>query len=151
MSELSERPAFSLREAASVTGVSLSTIRRKHRAGAFENAVMSDGQWAIPVNDLLAAGLRVNAPGGAETNGHEPPPERATNDAELVQLRHDLEVERVRRQAAEQLADERLRSLDDQRLALRMLEASVHEKPARDHEQEKEQAPPRRWWKRAPA
>lgn len=57
-----DRPRYPLAKAAEMTGVSLSTIKRKRAAGAFPNAEQdAHGTWLIPVEDLLGAGLHINS------------------------------------------------------------------------------------------
>ncbi len=63
-------------EAARLCGVSLDTIRRRLRAGAFPNAarVGEDQHWVIPVQDLLDAGLAPATPvvAGPSDTGSRP-------------------------------------------------------------------------------
>ncbi|WP_130799766.1 helix-turn-helix transcriptional regulator [Streptomyces otsuchiensis] len=61
------RPELTQREAAAACGVSVSTIRRRRTDGAFPGAHQDEARgWLIPVPDLLAAGLRLNAPAGPD-------------------------------------------------------------------------------------
>ncbi|MFF9203505.1 helix-turn-helix domain-containing protein [Streptomyces sp. NPDC014986] len=54
---------LSPREAAAACGVSRTTVRRRREDGAFPGAVLDERRgWLIPVEDLLAAGFRLNAP-----------------------------------------------------------------------------------------
>src|SRR5688572_3140622 len=56
-----DRLALSISEAAQGCGVRRRTIRRRHQAGEFEDAYKDpDGTWRIPVNGLVASGLRPN-------------------------------------------------------------------------------------------
>jgi hypothetical protein len=54
---------FTMAQAAHWAGVSLDTIKRRHRAGAFPNAKRGpakgrrEAPWLIPIDDLVAAGL----------------------------------------------------------------------------------------------
>ena len=93
---MTDRPAFSLKAAAAACGVSLFTIRRRREAGEFPNALMTEAGWRIPVEDLLAAGLRVNAPTPPEA-------ERGSDPAggDLAQALADLARERQARELAE--------------------------------------------------
>ncbi|MER6231542.1 hypothetical protein ABT169_20665 [Streptomyces sp. NPDC001616] len=51
------------REAAATCSASRTTIRRRREAGDLPGAVQDPVRdWAIPVDDLLAAGLRLHAP-----------------------------------------------------------------------------------------
>lgn len=136
------RPVFTLREASKRCGVSFSTIRRRREDGAFPNAYKTpDGQWVIPVEDLLAAGLKPTAEPaqGQPRSGqlaeqaqdaHQAAQAASSADQDRIeQLERDLararaqiEVEQAHRAAAEQIAAERGRSLDDLRTAIRLLE-----------------------------
>lgn len=133
------RPVFTLREAAKRCGVSFSTIRRRREDGAFPNAYKTpDGQWVVPVEDLLAAGLKPTA----EPAQDQPRPGMLTQQAQhaayvpisadqerieqlerdLARARAQIEVEQAHRAAAEQIAAERARSLEDLRTTIRLLE-----------------------------
>jgi hypothetical protein len=61
---MSERPAFNQRDAARECGVSVETIKRRRMMGQFPNSFQSGnrGDWMIPVDDLLAAGLQPGKP-----------------------------------------------------------------------------------------
>ncbi|MEV3898351.1 helix-turn-helix transcriptional regulator [Streptomyces anulatus] len=62
-----KRPMLTQREAATACGVSRSTIRRRREAGDLPGAVQDEVRgWLIPVEDLLAAGFRLNAPSGPD-------------------------------------------------------------------------------------
>ncbi|MCY1649388.1 helix-turn-helix domain-containing protein [Streptomyces sp. SL203] len=59
---MSSRPMLTQREAAAACSVSRTTIRRRE-AGDLPGAVQDPVRgWVIPVDDLLAAGLRLHAP-----------------------------------------------------------------------------------------
>lgn len=61
------RPLLTQREAAAACGVSRTTIRRRE-AAELSGAVLDDDRgWLIPVEDLLAAGFRLNAPAPPDT------------------------------------------------------------------------------------
>lgn len=68
---------FTIAQAAEACGVSRDTIKRRRAAGAFPNAVLEGGAWAVPLADLLAAGLQPgrpappDAPAGAGDDGGE--------------------------------------------------------------------------------
>lgn len=56
---MSQRPTFTLAEAANLVGVSRSSVRRRLDQGAFSNAYKTPrGIWKIPLPDLLEAGLK---------------------------------------------------------------------------------------------
>ena len=136
------RPVFTLREASKRCGVSFSTIRRRREDGAFPNAYKTpDGQWMVPVEDLLAAGLKPttdptqnqdrsgvltepahDGPGAAHDASSAAQERISELERELARARAQIEVEQAHRAAAEQVAAERARSLDDLRTAIRLLE-----------------------------
>lgn len=139
------RPMLTLTAAAAACAVSRSTLRRRLAGGAFPNAVRdADGAWTVPVGDLLAAGLRINAPqvgrqgqpavsmptgtahpvltgAGEQAQTGRPKPALA---ARVAELEWALAVERERREGAERLAAERGARIEDLRVSLRMLEAA---------------------------
>ncbi len=47
--------------------MSRTTIRRRREAAELSGAVLDDDRWLIPVEDLLAAGFRLNAPAPPDT------------------------------------------------------------------------------------
>lgn len=159
------RPAWTLSEAAERTGVSRSTLRRYREGGKFPNAYKAiDGQWKIPMEDLLAAGLRVSDPAlGApaeqavppaqsmpteQPNGQAQPAQDATVER-VRELESLLAVERARVEGLERLAAAAEANTADLRMALRVLESgrpTPVSEPA--HEQPTEHAQPvrkRRW------
>ncbi|MFI0013692.1 helix-turn-helix transcriptional regulator [Streptomyces griseus] len=99
-----KRPMLTQREAATACGVSRSTIRRRREAGDLPNAVQDESRgWLIPVEDLLAAGFRLNAPSGpdvpaadsaaAGTGGHHQEHGHGQGD-DVATLRAELERQR---------------------------------------------------------
>lgn len=109
--------ALSLSDAAKACAISRSTIRRKLDASTFPNAFRlgDDGPWMVPLSDLVGAGLD---PGSARTD------QRASEGPALFgakDLETELLEERIRRHAAEELAAERGRALEDLRLVLRII------------------------------
>jgi hypothetical protein len=138
-------PTLTIAEAARLSGVSASTIRRYLAAGRFPTAhqqpTLSPGQrgrWRIPTEDLLVAGLRSHQ---ARTPDHDrrhesPGPQAADHDAHdrVRELQHALEVERTRRQAAETLAAERARTIETLERAVQALQAHhAAAAPNQDH------------------
>ncbi|MFJ7062722.1 hypothetical protein ACK8N7_36580 [Streptomyces griseobrunneus] len=66
------RPMLTQREAAAC-GVSRSTIRRRREARDLPGAVSDETRgWLIPVDVLLAAGFRLNAPAGPDPAAASP-------------------------------------------------------------------------------
>jgi hypothetical protein len=132
-------PLLSLTAAARTAGVSRSTLRRRLAEGAFKGAQRdAQGQWQVPVTDLIAVGLSpaVTPPTGTPMSMPVSVPDR------VAVLEAELAVERAKREAAERLATERLDRVEDLRLALRALgpgatEVARASSPAR-----------RRWWAR---
>jgi excisionase family DNA binding protein len=133
-----QRPTLTVVEAAQVCGVSTSTIRRYLRAGRFPSARQQPstvpgqpGQWRIPTEDLMDAGLDRRRPtpsGHAEQHQSTGDPAGTRAAWDRVQaLEHALELERTRRQAAEVLAAERARTIVTLETALRAIE---HPRPA---------------------
>ncbi|MFE2011346.1 helix-turn-helix transcriptional regulator [Streptomyces sp. NPDC059491] len=112
------RPLLTQREAAAACGVSRSTIRRRREAGDLADCVQDDERgWLIPVESLLAAGFRVNAPSppedaapaasSSETTAGVGPDDVAALRAELERerLSHALKVAEARHAAALALAE----------------------------------------------
>ncbi|MFC8494158.1 helix-turn-helix transcriptional regulator [Streptomyces sp. NPDC057235] len=61
------RPLLTQREASAACGVSHSTIHRRREAGELPGCVQDEEHdWLIPVEALLAAGFRLNAPAPPE-------------------------------------------------------------------------------------
>jgi transcriptional regulator with XRE-family HTH domain len=126
-------PTLTIAEAAGVCGVSTSTIRRYLRAGRFPSARRAPspapgqpGQWRIPTQDLLDAGLdpgRPAPPGQVDDHQATGEPADAWEVRDRVAaLEHALELERTRRQAAELLAAERARTISALEAALGALQ-----------------------------
>jgi len=137
-----QQQTLTIAEAAQLCGLSTSTIRRYLRAGRFPGARQAPspvpgqpGQWRIPTEDLLEAGLERQRPtpsGHAAQHQATGEPADAVADGDRIQaLEHALEVERTRRQAAEVLAAERARTILTLETALRALEQRGPE-PAAD-------------------
>ncbi|MFD3923905.1 helix-turn-helix transcriptional regulator [Streptomyces sp. NPDC058595] len=85
---MSTRPMLTQREAAAACGVSRTTIRRRREAGDLPNSVQDEVRgWLIPVDDLLAAGLRLHAPSDPDKAAPSSP---AGQDADVdVDQEHD--------------------------------------------------------------
>lgn len=133
-----ERPRFSAAEAARRCGVSRTTIQRALKAGRIPGAVQGVNGWELPVEGLLQAGFRIDAP--APPDQHHDHAQavieqvRATDhlagrvaelEAALAESRGEAERERAARIAAERVAEERDRIIERQDQALRMLTAGT--------------------------
>ena len=120
------RPRFSVVQAAARTGAARSTIQRHLRKGAFPGAYqLPDGTWSIGVEDLLAAGFRVDAPAPADEVDHGP-----ADAARIAALESQLAQALARAAAAEAVAAERERIIEVQDRTLRMLTAGRDDAPA---------------------
>lgn len=152
------RPTFNLSDAARLTGVSRSTMRRYREAGDFPNAYKNtDRQWMIPVEDLLARGLKLQGELSRAITLTEPAqalPQAGAVDMptgmakELNDLRRELAVEQARRQGVEELLVEVRRRADLAEMALKQLEAPKTQEPipAPAAEAPATEELKRRWW-----
>jgi excisionase family DNA binding protein len=127
-------PSLTIAEAARLSGVSVSTIRRYLAAGRLPTAHQQPspipgqrGLWRIPTQDLLTAGLRPHQARTPDREQKDEPPSRRTagqpGDVRVGELEHALELERTRRRAAEDLAAERAHTIQTLESALRALQA----------------------------
>ncbi|GLV88015.1 hypothetical protein Slala03_77040 [Streptomyces lavendulae subsp. lavendulae] len=101
------RPILTQREAAAACGVSRSTIRRRREAGDLPGCVEDPARgWMIPVDALLAAGFRLNAPSPAEEPAAEAPagPAEAPIDGGPDAAALRAELDRIRAEHALALA-----------------------------------------------
>lgn len=145
---------WSPRKAAEETGVSRSTIMRMLKKEELPGARKINGQWAIPVTSLGAAGLRPGKPAPAEDSAVQKGDHRGVQgdhkgDHEHVRtgdqgdhlntlnLRHKLELAELREQslrkeleAQKVLASERAARIEDLQKALLMLERGSSDTPA---------------------
>ncbi|MFI9081624.1 helix-turn-helix transcriptional regulator [Streptomyces sioyaensis] len=103
------RPLLTQVEAAAACGVSRSTIRRRRAAGDLPGSVQDEVRgWLIPVDALLAAGFRLNAPSSPAASG-SPDSDAGTaaspagDDQWAAELR--AEIERLRHEHALVLKD----------------------------------------------
>lgn len=146
---------FTMREAARVAGVSVSTLRRRRDELTAAGAVIDPNGWQVPITALIAAGLisgeghhhdegnvpaaeTSNSPSGAATEDPDDGPHAVVRVRELEQkvreLSEQLHLWQRRAEVAEARAEERARSLDvlrianeSERLALRMLTTGTHD------------------------
>jgi excisionase family DNA binding protein len=129
-------PTLTIAEAAKACGVSASTIRRYLRAGRFPSARREPSpapgrswQWRIPPEELPAAGLNRRRPPSGHGQEHQSRGEPAGGrpaEERIRVLQDALELERIRRQAAEALIAEQARTIARLMMALRALE---HHRP----------------------
>lgn len=140
---------FTMREAAQVAGVSVSTLRRRRDDLVAAGAVIDPAGWQVPITALIAAGLlpgegqhHTPTTGTPQTHPGPGPSVASSGQGSAAQHQHELrrlqervqelveEVGHWRRRAevAEARAEERGRSLEtlrianeSERLALRML------------------------------
>ena len=126
---------ISVREAAKRFDVSRPTLVKRLKIGQLSGVPVAGGGWLIDPAELIRVGYVARADDGKVSQGDKielsgiagylP----GADDAVVMGLKTALEAERIRREAAEALAAERLQHIDDLR---RML-------PPPD-------AKPRRWW-----
>lgn len=131
---MTNRPAWTLTEAAERTKASRSTLRRYHEAGKFPHAYKdSRNQWRFPIEDLLAAGVELVKASPTE-QAQDAQPEQAapaqlptTPDAEAQRRLHELElqlaVEREKNEGLQRLVEAAETGRNDLRRALLILEA----------------------------
>lgn len=145
-SEPSQRPSepstsvegLTVAEAATAFGLSVSTIRRLLKEGKVAGAAKVPGpkgsEYRLPPGALEALGYKVKATlGGAMLTTAQASLEAETLAAKVAGLEASLELERVRRQAAEDKAEALAANLEDLRAALAKLPAAL-------------EAPKRRRW-----
>lgn len=139
------RPVLGLNEAALATGAHRRTISRMLGDGRIIGAEKIEGRWAIPVESLLAAGLKL----------HEPTQPAVATTATVI----DAQVVRLATLEAEAVKDrsmiEALRAnVEDLRRSLRMLEPvekmeNVNTPPPNHEIPDSVPSPKRsRWWTR---
>jgi len=106
--------ALTFIEAGAATGLHPSSLRRRHKNGAFPNAYRTPGgPWRIPIADLLSAGIELRRPADG-----------LQDDAlgEIQQLRDRLSEVTHRAQVAEAALRVRELQVLDLRRSLRMLQ-----------------------------
>lgn len=147
-------PVFTMREAAEVAGVSVSTLRRRREDLVAAGAGITDHGWRVPMTALIGAGLidgegprrEDPAPGAVSEEPADSKPDeqrdegRSARVEELLEALRDVERDRDewrrRAEIAEAVSEERRHSLDalraaneSERLALRMLTAGDSPRP----------------------
>lgn len=136
---------FSMKQAAEVAGISVSTLRRRRSDLIAAGADISPDGWKVPMTALVACGLIAGeGPGSASRpasvtsppgKGHKPSEQSRQLDeltAQVRELEHEVGEWRRRAEVAEARAEERGRALDalqvaneTERMALRMLTAGT--------------------------
>lgn len=130
---MTQRPVLTIAQAAEATSTSESTIRRKIKAGVFEHAFQEhpgedvpNNTWFIPIEDLIAAGYKVNAP---------TPPDEGSGE-QVIDLRDgidekDLRIVRLEgeRDVWRAKAEERERTIDMTDRAMRILPSATVVEP----------------------
>lgn len=124
---------FSMKQAAQVAGISVSTLRRRRAELESAGAVISSEGWKVPITALEALGLMEASPPKAYRTAEPAPQENPSvlqQSEELVQLRDQVlrlqdESRELRHRAelAEAIARERAEALNAERMALRMITA----------------------------
>lgn len=132
-----EVEGLTVTEAASAYGVSVSTIRRLLKAGRLAGVLVpgpKGSEYRVNGDDLAALGYRVKeTPGGARLTAARASLEAEELAGQVARLESELELERVRREAAEREAEVLAQSLDDLRVVISKLPAALPagEKPRR--------------------
>lgn len=147
-------PVFTMREAAEVAGVSVSTLRRRREDLIAAGAGITESGWQVPMTALIGAGLidgegprrEEAAPETVSETKDEPQKDeqrdanRSARVEELLEALRETERQRDewrrRAEIAEAVSEERRHSLDalraaneSERLALRMLTAGDSPRP----------------------
>jgi hypothetical protein len=130
-----QRPAWRLSEAVERTTASRSTLRRHLENGRLPNAYKdSSGAWRFPVEDLLAVGVSLlkSGPDIPVSVSSGRPIEQPLGDhtQRILELEHQLALERERSSGLERLAQQAQAHADGLQMALRMIEGSRHERPS---------------------
>lgn len=128
---------FTMKKAADVAGVSVSTLRRRRVELEKAGATITSAGWQVPMTALIAVGLihgegfPPSPPARPSTSSPQPPAGTDKTDRLFERVRElETEVQEWRRRAevAEARAEERRRALDAlqvaneaERMALRML------------------------------
>ncbi|WP_232300269.1 hypothetical protein, partial [Kocuria salsicia] len=157
---------FTMKEAADVAGVSVSTLRRRRAELEGAGATITSAGWQVPMTALIAVGLIHGegfhtAPQARPSTPSAQSPDEAKSTGRLLERVRELEAEvqewRRRAEVAEARAEERRRALDalqianeTERIALRMLtgqsshtpQAPTAPEPARARPAEEPEASP---------
>lgn len=135
------RPTWSISQAARYCRTSRTSIQRALKAGKLPNAKRENDAWAIPVDDLITAGFTPDHVGAPPLHAtmHAVHPTPAHEGQALIDLRDQLQQEKLRREIAEKDRDharDQVRllteNLSDLRTTVRMLEAGPTQKSRTD-------------------
>ena len=143
---------FSLREAADVAGVSVSTMRRRKAALQEAGAIISDTGWQVPMTALIAVGLIAGEGTGPERTEDQPGKDSGTVrlHERIAELEHQVSELRHRAETAEAIAAERQQTVDvlrvaneTERMALRMLTSGKTSASEQTENEDRRADPPR--------
>lgn len=133
---------FSMKQAAQVAGISVSTLRRRRAELEAAGAVISSDGWKVPITSLEALGLMHSSASASAAPSSSPAPKENPDSGALREAQErirELEAENVelrhRADMAEAIARERLDALNAERLALRMIVASPSTPYVTGHEE----------------
>jgi DNA-binding transcriptional MerR regulator len=134
---------YTLKQAAKLTGVSHSTIRRRHAEGEFPNAYKDpDGVWKIPLTDLEQAGIRPRRPerpkpdtsvSAPVTLTQPTPPVTGPTERELELIQTEREL-RLELEKAMGRAHEAERNVSELKGYIRGVEGQLEESRSRNSE-----------------
>ena len=147
---------FSMKQAAEVAGISMSTLRRRRSDLVAAGAVIRPDGWKVPMTALVACGLIAGEgpeiatrPASAAPRSGESHEAAASSrqieqlTAQVRELERDVSEWRRRAEVAEARAEERGHALDalrlaneTERMALRMLTAGISTSPLGQASQE---------------
>lgn len=124
-----DRPLVGLKEASALTGLSLSTLRRRRDSLRDHGAVRhSDGSWSIPISALVELGMLDKVtPHDTHHNAENDTPRNPlsdTPDTQVADLRVEVERERGLRLAAERELQAVTAHLTTAQQTIRMIEAA---------------------------
>lgn len=140
-------PTFSMKQAASVAGVSVSTLRRRRTELEAAGAVISSDGWKVPITALEALGLM----GSSTSKVHQgevpathtvPVSSHQLEELDklrerVIRLQDENRELRHRAELAEAIARERAEALNAERMALRMIAASPSSSSSSPHDEER--------------
>lgn len=126
-----EVEGLSVTDAASAYGVSVSTLRRLLKSGKLAGAMVpgpKGSEYRVRGSDLEALGYRARGTvSGAVLTAARAGAEVESLSAKVSELEARLDLERVRREAAEREAEVLSQSLEDLRLVISKLPAALPE------------------------